>query len=58
MIMKPMDPAATLREFREYFASTYEANHKLAARIGVSQSTISGWLAGKRLTNYTIAGTL
>ena len=56
--MKPMDPAATLREFREYFASTYKANHKLAARIGVSQSTISGWLAGKRLTNYTIAGTL
>jgi hypothetical protein len=28
------DPKTTLREFREYFASSYEALGKLAARIG------------------------
>ena len=38
----------TLREFREYFASTYEANHKLAARIGVTVKTFADWLSGER----------
>jgi transcriptional regulator with XRE-family HTH domain len=42
------DPKTTLREFREYFASTYEANPKLAARIGVRVSTFADWLTGDR----------
>jgi transcriptional regulator with XRE-family HTH domain len=41
------DPVATLREFRDYIAVTYEANHKIAARIGVTQWTVRAWLAGK-----------
>jgi hypothetical protein len=36
-----------MREFREYFASTYEANNKLAARIGVRVRTFADWLAGE-----------
>jgi hypothetical protein len=36
-----LDPVATMREFREYFARSYESHHKIAARVGVRQSTIS-----------------
>jgi type I restriction enzyme M protein len=35
------DPVATMREFREYFARSYESHHKIAARVGVRQSTVS-----------------
>jgi transcriptional regulator with XRE-family HTH domain len=52
MATTPADPVATLREFREYFASTYEANNKLAARIGVRVKTFSDWLAGKYKPNH------
>jgi hypothetical protein len=34
--MSEPDPKTTLREFREYFAITYEANHNIATRIGVT----------------------
>jgi transposase len=37
-----------LRELREYFASSHESEPKIAARIGVSQTTIWAWLAGKQ----------
>jgi transcriptional regulator with XRE-family HTH domain len=37
-----------MREFREYFASTYEANRKIAARIGVTVKTFAEWLSGDR----------
>jgi transcriptional regulator with XRE-family HTH domain len=40
------DPKTTLRELREYFASGHESQRKIAARIGVSQTTIWAWLAG------------
>jgi hypothetical protein len=33
-----------MREFREYLASSYEPQGKIAARVGVTQSTISDWL--------------
>jgi hypothetical protein len=39
--------ASRLREFQEYFARSYEPQNKLAARIGVTPSTVSCWLAGK-----------
>jgi transcriptional regulator with XRE-family HTH domain len=39
--------AATMREFREYLARSYEANHKIAARIGVTEGTLSSWLSAK-----------
>jgi len=42
------DPKTTLREFQEYFAATYEANHKIAARIGVTAKTFADWLTGDR----------
>jgi hypothetical protein len=38
LAMRDPDPKTTLREFREYFASSYEAKHKIAGRIGVSHS--------------------
>jgi hypothetical protein len=40
--MGDTDPKETLRELREYFARSYESQHKLAARIGVRQSTPFG----------------
>jgi hypothetical protein len=46
--MSDPDPETTLREFREYFASTYEANNKLASRIGVRVKTFGDWLTGDR----------
>jgi hypothetical protein len=46
--MTEEDKNSTLREFREYFVIGYESHHRIAARIGVSQSTIWSWLAGKR----------
>jgi DNA-binding XRE family transcriptional regulator len=45
--MSEPDPKTTLREFREYFASSHESQNKIASRIGVSQWTVWGWLAGK-----------
>jgi hypothetical protein len=36
-----------LREFHEYFANSHEPHSKLATRVGVTQSTVSGWLAAK-----------
>jgi hypothetical protein len=50
------DPQATLREFREYFASSYEALGKLAARVGVTHLTLADLLAnGRRPLARTIA---
>jgi transcriptional regulator with XRE-family HTH domain len=42
-----LDPVAMLRESREYFARSYESQNKIAARVGVTPSTVSCWLAGK-----------
>ena len=50
--MSDPDPKTTLREFREYFASTYEANNKLASRIGVRVKTLLDWLTGKYEPNH------
>ncbi len=44
--MSDPDPKTALREFREYFARSYEANHKIAARIGVTVKTFAEWLTG------------
>jgi transcriptional regulator with XRE-family HTH domain len=46
--MSEPDPKTTLRQFREYFARSYESQDKIAARVGVTQGTLSDWLAGKR----------
>jgi transcriptional regulator with XRE-family HTH domain len=46
--MRDPDPKPTLRELREYFASSHESERKIAACIGVSQTTIGAWLAGKQ----------
>jgi hypothetical protein len=43
------DPKTTLREFQEYSAISYESPGKIAARVGVSQSTIWAWLAAKQV---------
>ena len=49
--MSDPDPKQTLREFREYFASNYESQSKIAARVGVTQATVSDWYPmGKSLT--------
>jgi hypothetical protein len=36
-----LDPIATIRDFREYFARSYESHDKIAARVGGRQSTVS-----------------
>jgi hypothetical protein len=46
--MSEPDPKTTLRELQEYFAISHESPGKIATRVGVSQSTIWSWLAGKR----------
>jgi transcriptional regulator with XRE-family HTH domain len=46
--MRDPDPKTMLRELREYFASSHESERKIAARIGVSQTAICAWLAGKQ----------
>jgi hypothetical protein len=46
--MSEPDPKTTLREFREYVASSHESHSKIAARIGVSQWAIWNWLTGKQ----------
>jgi hypothetical protein len=46
--MSKPDPETTLREFCEYFASSYEALGKLAARIGVTHLTLADMLANSR----------
>jgi hypothetical protein len=43
-----LDPAATRRELREYLALSYEANHKIAQRIGITVVTFKNFLSGKR----------
>jgi hypothetical protein len=54
--MSEPDPKETLREFREYFASVYEARYKLAARIGISNLTLAGLLpASRQLMAKTLA---
>jgi transcriptional regulator with XRE-family HTH domain len=45
--MSEPDPKTTLRELHEYVARSYEPQNKLAARDGVTPSTVSCWLAGK-----------
>jgi hypothetical protein len=42
------DPITTVRELRDYVAVTYEANHKIAARIGVTTKTFTNWLTGRQ----------
>jgi hypothetical protein len=46
--MTGTEPKTTLRKFREYFASSYEALGKLAARIGVTHPTLADVLANSR----------
>jgi hypothetical protein len=46
--MSDPDPKTTLREFREYFATSYVANHKIARQIGVRVTTLADWLTGCR----------
>jgi transcriptional regulator with XRE-family HTH domain len=46
--MSEPDPKTTLREFREYLDLSYESERKIAACIGVSQTTICAWFAGKQ----------
>jgi transcriptional regulator with XRE-family HTH domain len=46
--MRGPDPKTTLSELREYFASRHESERKIAACIGVSQTTICAWFAGKQ----------
>ena len=46
--MRGPDPKTTLSELREYFASSHESERKIAACIGVSQTTICAWFAGKQ----------
>jgi len=46
--MSEPDPKTTLREFREYVASSHESHSKIAGRIGVSQWAIWNWLTGKQ----------
>jgi transcriptional regulator with XRE-family HTH domain len=43
-----LDPAATLRELREYLALSYEASHRIAQRIGITVVTFNNFLSGKR----------
>jgi hypothetical protein len=53
-----MTPAtrSTLREFREYCAVTYEANRKIAARVGVTAKTFANWLTGDHQPNGQVIG--
>jgi len=37
--MTEPDPKTTLREFQEYFASSWESQQKIATCIGVTQKT-------------------
>jgi transcriptional regulator with XRE-family HTH domain len=46
--MSEPDPKTTLREFKEYVATSFESPHKLAARFGVAKETIWYWLSGRR----------
>ena len=47
VLMTEPDPKTTLREFREYFARSYESPRPIAVRIGVAQATIWDWLSGR-----------
>src|SRR4030088_1716582 len=51
LAMTEPDLETTLREFREYLTRSYEPQNKIAARVGVTQSTLSGWLAAKHCLN-------
>jgi hypothetical protein len=42
-----LDPIATLRELRDYLALSYEANDRIAPRIGITVVTLNGFLSGK-----------
>lgn len=43
------DPEATQREFREDIALSYEANQKIAERIGITVVTPNRFLSAKRV---------
>ncbi len=43
------DLRATLREFREYLALSYEAKHRIAQRVGITVVTLNSFLSGKRV---------
>jgi hypothetical protein len=43
--MSEHDPNETLREFREYFARSYQPQYRIAARIGISHRTQTDVLA-------------
>src|SRR5258707_8547457 len=42
------DPIATLREFREYFASSYGSLRNLAKQVGITNVTFRDLLSGNR----------
>jgi len=44
LAMTEPDLETTLREFREYFARSYEPQNKLAASVGVRQPTHFGFV--------------
>jgi transcriptional regulator with XRE-family HTH domain len=46
--MRDPDAKPTLRELQECFARSHESQRKIAALIGVSQTTIWAWLTGKQ----------
>jgi len=45
--MSEPDPVTTLREFKGYVDRSFESPGKIAARVGVTYSTIWAWLVGK-----------
>jgi hypothetical protein len=46
--MTALDPKETLREFCEYFASSYEALSKLSKRVRITNVTLRDLLSGNR----------
>jgi len=46
--MSNPDLKETLRELRKYLALSYEANHRVARRTGITVVTFSCFLSGKR----------
>lgn len=46
--MSKSDPEVTLREFKDYFAGSYEAMGKLAKRVGITSVSLRDLVAGHR----------
>jgi hypothetical protein len=46
--MSEPDPRTTLREFKDYFAGSYETAGKLAKRVGITNVSLRELLAGHR----------